>query len=233
MRLIISLHAAKAGGTSFGRYLLDHATSQTPIFFNYGTGHPLHGLHWQGNVTHRDIAVGDPSFDQIIESQQDQATVIVHGHLRTDMFRPYPGLNPEWITWLRDPIERIRSHFDYWRLGPKRENAKRQDLRDAVQDGTCSLAQFGTHETVANYYQWILGEVDVGDLAAIGILEQPEESLMRLTSFLGLSTVGEMPNLNQTEGRTNRSPLAPETHATIAAANEADIEIYRQAVARY
>ena len=135
--------------------------------------------------------------------------------------------------WLRDPIERIRSHFDSWRLGSKRVHPRAQDLFDSVHAGTCSIEQFGTHPTVANYYRWILGDIDVHELTAVGVLEKADASLARITTVLGLSPSGELPSLNQTKGRNDRPALSPTARTMITDANAADFEIYDQAVARY
>jgi hypothetical protein len=44
MRIFASMHIAKTAGTAFARLLIDSVSHQFPLFFLYGTGHPLTGI---------------------------------------------------------------------------------------------------------------------------------------------------------------------------------------------
>lgn len=92
---IISLHFPKTAGTSFSKSLED----------NYG--HKL-------LKDYHNLDVGEYDLDRY---------TIVHGHLHiSKYYKLYP--NAKVITWLRNPLDRIVSYYNFWKKHPKLDNNK-------------------------------------------------------------------------------------------------------------
>jgi hypothetical protein len=91
----------------------------------------------------------------------------IHGH-----FLPLKNLlcrNAKFITWIRDPIERLASHYFYWLREYDHENAP--PLQKKIVEENWSLARFCLSPELRNTYNQFLWGFPVSRFDFIGITE--------------------------------------------------------------
>lgn len=109
------------------------------------------------------------------------------------------NLNPKFIFILRNPVDRILSHYN-WLYGLK---AEKRSFMDAVKSDMFSLPQFGvkTHkEGYKSYFQWGLygkwikryylefGKENILIICTEDLKHSPSDTLLKCVIFLGLET---------------------------------------------
>lgn len=124
--------------------------------------------------------------DALVEWIASNGIEFISGHFR---LQRYPSQFPEadLITWVRDPVERVRSQYQHRSrfLGEKRpieEFIEKKRWRNLI------TAQTGT---------------DPARFRAIGVLERHEESIEVLNAQLGLSLTARHDNRTDHEARVN------------------------------
>ena len=106
--LLVSLHLPKTAGTSFGSALKTRF----------------------GNALLRDYAdvpINTPPFERnkaAMQAALDNAEAdwsgieCIHGHFLPVKYLLLAARRElKFVTWLRDPVERVLSHYDFWRRG--------------------------------------------------------------------------------------------------------------------
>ena len=105
----------------------------------------------------------------LVEWIHDNGIEFLSGHFRYDQ---YAALLPDatFITWVRDPVERVRSLHNH---------------RSRHYDETQSLKEFARRPRACNRIAGLAG--NPADYAAIGVLERHRESIQVLNEQLGLN----------------------------------------------
>jgi hypothetical protein len=213
--LIVSIHVPKTGGETF-RDILE-ALTDGHLQRDYGD-RPLA----PPSLRHRlELALGRPRLEP--------GTRAVHGHfVATKYWRRYP--EARYVAWFREPVERLASHYHYWKRKPDRGNATCRRLVDE----DLSLQAFAALPEMRDVQARFLGEVPVSSLAFVGLTERYEESieLFRRAFYPALPIEAARSNANP-ERTGERYDLEPATRAAIAELNRADVELYAQAEARF
>jgi hypothetical protein len=213
--LMISIHVPKTGGESF-RDVLEQVTDGH-LQRDYGD-QPLAPL----TLRHRfELARARPHLEP--------GTRAVHGHfVATKYWRRFPGAR--YLIWMREPVERLASHYHYWRRKPDRSNPTCRRLLEE----DLSLVAFAALPELRDVQARLLGDVPVEALAFVGITERYDESIELFRRALA-------PDLPILAARTNANPertgerydLDPGVRAAIADLNGRDREVYGRALARF
>jgi carbon monoxide dehydrogenase subunit G len=159
----------------------------------------------------------------------------IHGHF---LFWPdiaWPE-NTQFLTLLRDPVERVISHYFWLR---SRSNRFRKTLEEAVGEGAihdnlqtrvlaAQMPPFG--ETTEDMLEAALAGLN--RMTVVGLTERFDESLVLATRALGWRRMLYRRE-NVTPDRKPREEISPEIIALINRRNELDIELYRTASERF
>lgn len=117
MRIFASVHMSKTAGSSFAQLLIDIVSHQFPVFFYYGTGHPLTGIWSAGARLNAEGAASNERLTEIFIQQAERNGVgLVQAHWLVSEFLEIFGDPVDFITWLRDPVQRICSMYFFGRI---------------------------------------------------------------------------------------------------------------------
>jgi len=216
---IISVHIPKTGGGSFEQVLASQFGSRLVSF----------------NITHVTIPAWHPQrWLQELKAawfwhRLPSNWAVVHGHFRArDVVRRFP--EARLAVWLRDPVERVVSHYYYWLRQPHflHPTCRRMVRRKM------SLEQFAELRPLQNIHVRFLQGIDIERFDFVGLTEQYERSLELFSRrFLGgrrLPTFAR--NVNPQRSRS-RYDIPPRLRGRIAELNQLDIELYQRGRDRF
>ena len=235
MPVFASIHFGKCAGNAFANLLTREVSRQMPVLLFYGRGHPATGL-WHNQVR-ESIKTEGNSLKEICGPLLERAgeRCLLQGHITASEYLEFLPEDHQVFTWLRHPLQRICSHYYYWknhRKGPRYCPAA-IPLFESVVSGDCSVAQFGCHPLVAEKYSTMLEPLGLDGLAVAALIEHPQVSLARLSALLGVELPSEMPVINATRGKAARLyQLTPNEESQLLASNAADMELYHRASVR-
>jgi len=220
--LLISLHLPKTAGTSV-RYAL--RARYGPHLLEDYDALPMHMRRGRRELVAivDGVATGRRITDDV---------VAIHGHFLPVKYcfallsRPL-----RYATWLRDPVERVLSHYHYWRRDYAGGDPA-QPLRNRMIMERWSLERFCLGPEMRNLYRQYLWGFDPARFEFIGITERYEEDFKKFTRrYLegdGTASI-ELPN-PQRGG--DRYAIDPALRSRIAQHHAADVALYAWAVAR-
>lgn len=196
--MIISVHTPKCGGTSFRSLLENHYASK--LIPDY-QDKPLNKTEQNriGDVENFKSNFDNKSYDALKDC-------CIHGH-----FLPYKyvslagkeGVN--FMTWLRDPIERMASHYFFWKRTEKIGDFESfGNLRKKVCLENWSLEQFCFCKELQNVYTIFFYKFPIEWFAFIGITEFFDTDLKYFASkFLGRKEIAiPYKNVNKSESES-------------------------------
>ena len=181
--LIVSIHVPKTGGETF-RDILEELT-EGHLQRDYGD-RPLAPMSVRQRLR---LATARPHLEP--------ATRAVHGHfIATKYWRRYP--DARYMAWFREPVERLASHYYYWKRKPDRKNPTCERLIEE----DLSLEAFAALPEMRDVQARFLGEVPPERLAFVGITERYDESidLFRRAFYPDLPATAERTNANPERG---------------------------------
>ncbi len=209
---LISVHIPKTAGTSFRNILSDI----------YGKGL----FRVDIDIDSGSMAVNqDPNFSALNVS----AMTVAHGHFNMEQFREKFEYDPNIpvIVWLRDPIERIISHYRY-KSSILHNYANKRVLR-VLRHMEKSLFEFASLPSSQNLItNRFFNGMKLGNFAFVGIVENYDEDIRRLSRFLDWK-VKTIYRHNITKKKSAK--VSEEELRVIKNLNSKDIEIYKQAKA--
>ena len=213
--LIVSIHVPKTGGETF-RDILE-ALTEGHLQRDYGD-RPLAPMSIRQRVR---LATARPHLEP--------DTRAVHGHfIATKYWRRYP--EARYMAWFREPVERLASHYYYWKRKPDRKNPT---CRRLIEEDL-SLEAFAALPEMRDVQTRFLGEVPAERLAFVGLTERYDESidLFRRAFYPELPLEAERTNVNP-EREGQRYDLEPAVRSEIERLNEADEALYQAATNRF
>ena len=196
--MIISLHMPKSGGSSFKKILYNQFKRGLQLDYK---DHPI-----------------EKSINERIKQAENKKYLInlykrylysffkvkcIHGH-----FLPYKysdlvkNQNTVFITWLRDPLERLGSHYYYWK---RLNNMKTSStLYRKILEDNLSLKDFCFSEDIRNIYSKFLYKFPIENFNFIGITEYYNDDVKYFFEYF-LNIEGfEVPISNANPGKHAR-----------------------------
>lgn len=237
--MIISLHVAKTAGSTFMNYLLKAFPNQ--VLFDYGVDtkevndlvascfeQPATGEN--GDLQAALRPEGIVRYKSFVAQKGIQ---VIHGHLD---LRKYLRIFPDatFVVWLREPLARALSHYHFF---TRVLAAHPGEINRLVYEGKLSFEQFILLDQQINLqYQNING--DLSRFRFVGIVEEFDTSLSRFNRLMGVAEKGfdfhiEPANTNPEKEINGNYNIDEETKARFLDLNHLDMELYREAVARF
>jgi len=221
--LLISVHIPKTAGTSLiaeikagklGRHLLDNEDRPTSMAL------PDRLRRLRSRVGTR-----------VQRRRLSQRYDVVHGHF---LVEKYAFLYPQadFITFVREPVSRVLSHYYYFRDVASRNAAALAYNPDVglVASGRLSLLDFARSDAMKNLYERFTRGLALEDFAMVGITERYVESVALLNRRFGTS----MEARHERHGghERHRDEYAP-LLAELEAANRENRRIYDAALSLF
>ncbi len=163
---LISLHLPKTAGRSF-RFYLKSIFEQNFI------------LDKSDGVLHNSLEQRQVQLEEFLQNHEldaHPAPCCFHGHFL--MYKYYQVLqeaNVLYVCWMRDPFQRMRSHYDYWLRNYNPTRA--ESLHKKVVEEAWSFEQFCFSKQMQNVYCQFLWKFPVDKFDFIGITEYFNEDL--------------------------------------------------------
>lgn len=167
--MLISLHLPKTAGSSFAASLKDHFGEKLKKDYS---DLPLHKSAPQRNSNALYHSVRNHFINDFLVNN----TECIHGHFLPLKYRFIKGQH-SYITWMRDPAERLASQYYYMQRTYSPENAEKQSLLKKVIENNWSLERFCLGPELQNTYSKFLWGFPITSFSFIGIMEEYENEL--------------------------------------------------------
>jgi Sulfotransferase family len=221
--MILSVHMPKTAGTTFRQILIE--LYGTAIFFDYLDQYDFVDPEAPSFIARVGRGIRGARFKQLrrLPKASDQC---IHGHFRASKYlSQYTDVHL--ITWLRDPVERVASHYYHWLRHPDPYHS----LSRKLHAQNLSLEAFAELEPMQNLQFRYLDNVPIERFGFVGVQEHFEEMLPRFFAFLEVTSVEvKTKNVNQEKALHKRYDMSPETRAHIEALNQKDRAMYTYAL---
>ncbi|MFL5342601.1 MAG: hypothetical protein ACJ8F7_20910 [Gemmataceae bacterium] len=151
----------------------------------------------------------------------------IHGHFLPVKYLPLADRRDvRFITWIRDPVARVLSHYYYWQRTYNPQSAP--TLHRKVMEEGWSVERFCLGPELRNLYCQFLWAFPLENFEFIGVTEYYDEDLTYFARrYLG--TTVEPVRLN---GAAAEPPVPASLRDEIAAAHADDVALYQRALAR-
>lgn len=156
-------------------------------------------------------------------------TECIHGHFlpyKYDFF--YESGDHTFVTWLRDPFERMESHYHYWKQHHQKME-KRPLLKKFLQEDW-TLEEFAFCREIQNIYSLFLWNFPIQRFQFLGVTEFFEEDLLFFSEhYLGRSDI-EIPEKNMNTEKRKVKSKDPGFIREFKEFHAEDYEIYNYAL---
>ena len=166
--MLISVHLPKTAGTSFEHSLRRHFGAQLQRRY---ADKPLHHHPLRRNLrAAREGLCG--------RHREEASPACVHGHFLPLSYRHLARrADVRFVTWLREPIDRLLSHYHYWRRAADSDaqdtlqDQMQHNLQRRMREENWSFEQFAQRRELRNVYRAFLWGFPVERFDFIGITE--------------------------------------------------------------
>lgn len=160
----------KCGGTSFKELLKKHYKLRFSKDYDYP-------IHWTPEQRKKETEKARKRIQKAhTHFYQYRFSKCIHGHFLPYKYDHFYGKNGNlFITWLRDPIERLVSHYNFWIR--THEEHKQMPLLKKVIEEEWTLEEFAFSEELRNIYSKFLWNFPIERFDFIGITEYYEQDL--------------------------------------------------------
>ena len=160
--MLVSVHLPKTAGTSF-RQLLESFFGER-LLVDYAD-RPLHSA-----IASRRLRALRGAVSRNLRPDRLREVDAVHGHFLAIKYVRWRGAGQyRRVTWLRDPVERLASHYHYWRRTFDPSSAG--GLHRRVVEENWSLEAFCLSPELRNIYRQFLWGVPLARFDFVGITE--------------------------------------------------------------
>ena len=222
-KLIISIHIPKTGGTTFVDVLRKCAEEVLYLDYSQEGGLGSTALFRRGKRL-------KAPFDSVVDDLASlQGRSVIHGHFAP---KKYSGRFPDavYVTWLRDPVERVVSHYFYWQRSYLPGDARWEQ----VVAQKMSLEQFAQLDFTRDVYSRWFSPLGVERFAFVGIMEEYDRSLELFRRLICPDIQLDTTLRNQNPNRGgNFYDLGPELRRKILELNQRDAYVYLDGVRRF
>ena len=208
---IVSLHIPKTAGTSF-RYILKEQFKRKEVarLDIYPSGAiQLNEKDFKGTILNEKIRViqGHYTYNAINEH------FLLHDNLH-------------FITWLRDPVERVLSYYYFLKriIADRLKELPNENLMNRMGKTLSEFVQFEENKNVMS--KFLIG-ADLSNFTFVGFQSDFENELNRLASTMDWKTP-KTPHFNNTTDKPKN--IDQELIKLIQANNKEDIELYAKAL---
>jgi len=157
----------------------------------------------------------------------------IHGHFLPLKYLPLAATLPcTFVTWLREPLARLVSHYHYWQRSYDPAAATTSSLHRKVVEEKWSLHRFCLAPELKNVYTEFLWGFPVSRLDFIGITEYYVDDLRYFSQEI-LGNNLEVHTLNRRPGEgaaRGTAVLEPDQRSEIQNFHAADCALYRHAL---
>jgi hypothetical protein len=212
------LHLPKTAGTSFSTTLKEHFGNK---FLKDYNDLPVNTPEYERNKTalHACLCNAENNFSDI---------ECIHGHFLPIKYLLFSTKREvSFITWMRNPVDRVLSHYYYWKRSYNPEIAPR--LQRRVIEDNWSIERFCLGPEVRNLYRQFLWGFPLQYFNFIGVTEFYEDDLEYFAqNYLNVSVEPKKINVGDkgNAGYQIGSPL----RSQIEAFHAADMELYQKAL---
>ena len=213
----------KAGGTSFKFFLKENFKHQ--LYLDY-TDYPDQLTRKQVNDKLKSYNKYLYGFKPLYFNFKNKT--IFHGHFLAAKYKCYQNKKDAYfITWLREPIERLVSHYYYWLKSYN--NKKSLPLHRKVVEEEWSLEKFCFSKEMRNLYAKFLSDFSIKNLDFIGIVEYYEQDFKYLNDHVLKIKNPTLLDLNRTK-KPNVQYFDADTLEKLKQFHNKDFEIYSYAL---
>ncbi|WP_216828248.1 sulfotransferase family 2 domain-containing protein [Alkalihalobacterium elongatum] len=161
---------------------------------------------------------------------------VVRGHFPFGVHKYLPQKNFTYITFLRDPIERVISAYYYMKSNPIHPyyyKMNQTSLYEFVSEKAFHWAVYNRQTCLLNGHGWNY-DLDVAKenitkyFSVVGITERFNESIKLLNDSLGWN-ICNISKVNVNPNKPKKSEIANEVREVIKEKNQKDIELYQLA----
>jgi len=214
--VIVSVHIPKTAGSAFKDLLIDCLGEQGVCLRYEQTP-----LRWRSE--------GQQVPPLLLPEEAPCA--VVHGHFVADRVIVPEGAETQYIAWLRHPVERLISHYFFW----KRQPYPDQSLCRRLLEEDLTVEEFASLDAMRNLQSFFLGGVPPSRFAFIGVTERFGESIDRFNATFGTNlnrnwTVNANPHKLADD---YRAEVGERVYEAIVRLNAADMALYAQVRASY
>ncbi|MDR9366406.1 MAG: hypothetical protein RI575_13790 [Balneolaceae bacterium] len=153
----------------------------------------------------------------------------IHGHFLPYKYEDfYQTGGHTFVTWFRDPVERLASHYYYWK--EYHDKMEKQPLLEKFLEEDWTFEEFVFSEEVRNIYSLFLWNFPVERFKFIGITEFYDEDLIFFArNFLEISEI-TIPKKNVNEKSKEEKRIDPGLERDIKEFHAEDYKLYEYAL---
>jgi hypothetical protein len=216
--MIVSVHFPKTAGTSFGMAL--EARFGASFLRDYADL-PINTPEYERNKAALQAALSNAEKDFV-------GVECIHGH-----FLPVKYLlvatkrEVRFVTWMRHPVERVLSHYFFWKKTYDAETAPR--LHRKVIEENWTLEQFCLSPELKDLYGKFLWGFSIENFDFIGITEFYHDDFRYFSKrYLGVDLEIKRLNLGDREGSEYR--IDKSFRKQVEVFHERDMDLYRRSL---
>jgi len=220
--LIVSLHLPKTAGTSFGVALDEHFMGGLKKDY---ADYPLNQMPRERNRH----AVASCLAANVADYKDIRC---IHGHFLPIKYLLLADLRPcVFVTWLREPISRLVSHYHYWFDAYDPESPDTRPLHRRVVEERWSLEKFCLSPDLRNVYSQFLWGFPLERFDFVGITENYESDLRAFSlAYLGHEVPAQLLNRRKSLPSAG-AELTGRLRTRIEQWHAADMDLYQRALA--
>jgi hypothetical protein len=215
--MIISLHIPKTAGTSFRMALEEHFGDS--MIKDYGT-RPF-------RVRYEVARKKAEKFNRKLKVEKYLNVSCIHGHFLAIKYANLKNLDATFITWLRDPVERLISNYYHIIRGQKSIKGTFSYL---VHSKNWDLETYWLHPLNRNPYEKIFRDFGLENFQFVGIVENYRSDL----KFFSENYLHKLLNsyFENQRPETQKFNIDSVLRSKIENFHSIDVEIYQQALAK-